>query len=71
MVRIAKNSVMVSTFQDFAFYSPGMLLINEAIKFFIEETNIRNLDLSQGEEMYKYKMGGITHQTHNFEIKLR
>lgn len=44
--------------QDFAFFSPGMILINETIKYLMSQTTIRNLDLSQGTEMYKYAMGG-------------
>ena len=53
---------------DFGFYSPGMLLLNEAIKYFIAETDVRHLDLSQGEEPYKYKMGGELHITHFFVL---
>lgn len=55
---------------DFGFYSPGMLLLNETVKYFIGNTDIRHLDLSQGEEQYKYKMGGIVHISHNFTIDL-
>lgn len=56
---------------EFGFYSPGMLLLNEAVKHFISETDVRHLDLSQGEEPYKYKMGGDTHLTYNFEIDMK
>lgn len=68
-----KNEYVVprlSINDEFGFYSPGMLLINEAVKYFMTETDIRHLDLSQGEEPYKYKMGGETHLTHTFEINL-
>ncbi len=51
---------------EFKFYSPGMILINETIKHLIANENIHTLDLSQGEEEYKYRMGGIKHYTHNF-----
>lgn len=56
---------------EFGFYSPGMLLLNETVKHFIAETDVRHLDLSQGEEPYKYKMGGEAHRTHSFTIDLR
>lgn len=51
---------------DFSFFSPGMILINEVIKYFLDNSNINVLDLSQGEESYKYKMGGIIHYTFNY-----
>lgn len=53
---------------DFSFFSPGMILITEVIKFLIENTNINCLDLSQGNEKYKYQMGGINHYTKSFII---
>ena len=62
----SKNEYVVprlSIDDEFGFYSPGMLLVNEAIKYFIEKTKIRHLDLSQGDEPYKYKMGGTKHNT--------
>lgn len=52
---------------DYKFYSPGMLLIHETIKYMISNMDIRCLDLSLGEEEYKYKMGGIAHLTVDFE----
>lgn len=54
---------------NFSFFSPGVLLINETIKYFIENTDIKYLDLSQGEEDYKYKMGGEQHLTYSFEFR--
>lgn len=54
---------------DFAFFSPGILLINEVIKYFISSTKIICMDLSQGEENYKYKMGGIKHYTSTLLVK--
>lgn len=49
-------------------YSPGMILVCEAIKYMIGNTSIKILDLSQGEEEYKYKLGGIRHCSYSFEI---
>lgn len=53
---------------DFAFFSPGMLLVNEVIKWFIANSDIRHLDLSKGEEEYKYKMGGLVHNLYGFTL---
>lgn len=60
----------LSVCEDFLFYSPGIVLINEVIKYFIENGLAINLDMSQGEESYKYKMGGTLHKTHSFQIDL-
>ena len=46
---------------DFRFYSPGILLINESILYFIKETNVQVMDLGMGTEEYKIKMGGVFH----------
>ena len=64
---ICPRGAMDSTF---ARYSPGKLLINETIKWLIANTTIRCLDLSRGEEPYKYEMGGIQHINYAYEIKL-
>lgn len=53
----------------FKFYSPGLLLVSETIKWMIENTDIRYLDLTRGEERYKYTMGGVKYFTK--KIKLR
>lgn len=54
----------------FAKYYPGKLLISEIIKWLITNSDIRCIDLSRGEEQYKYDMGGITHINYDYEIKL-
>ena len=53
---------------DFLFYSPGLMLVNETIKFLYNQTSIRELDLSQGTEKYKFDMGGVVHTTKWFKI---
>lgn len=60
----------LSIVDEYAFYSPGILLINETIKHLIEKKEFINLDLSIGDERYKYQMGGVTHYTYNYKIKL-
>lgn len=44
---------------EYSVYSPGALLISETIRYLISDTSVRELDLSRGEEKYKYSMGGI------------
>jgi len=54
--------------QKYSLYSPGALLISETIKYCIKNSRIRNLDLSRGDEKYKYAMGGKTHYNYSFVI---
>lgn len=53
---------------NFSKYSPGKLMINEAVKFLINNSNIRTLDLSKGSEKYKYDMGGEEHINSDFVV---
>lgn len=53
---------------DFKRYSPGLILINEAIKYFIENGVVDNLDLSFGEEKYKFDMGGGTYKMLSYRL---
>lgn len=67
------NSIVIPRLaidSEFAKYMPGKLLINEAIKYLTEHSDIRNIDLSRGDEKYKYDMGGKTHYNYDFEIML-
>lgn len=51
-----------------SFYSPGCILIAEAVRYFSGETSVRNLDLSRGDEPYKFKMGGQAYCTHDLIV---
>lgn len=53
---------------DFLFYSPGLMLVNETIKYLYSQTSVKELDLSQGTEKYKFDMGGEVHITKWFTI---
>lgn len=55
---------------DYAFYSPGMVLINRTLEFFENKTTIRALDLCRGTEDYKLKMGGEIYKTYNYLLNL-
>ena len=55
---------------DFSRYSPGYLLINEAIKRFgINNSRIRYIDLSEGTEKYKLDLGGTIYKKFDYTIK--
>lgn len=54
----------------FASYAPGKLMIAESIKYLQEHSAIRVLDLSRGDEKYKFEMGGVRHYNYRFEIQL-
>lgn len=49
-------------------YSPGMILVCETIKYLLANTEIGILDLSKGDEEYKYKLGGIEHLSYSFKL---
>lgn len=54
--------------EKFIRYSPGNLLIYKCIEYLINNTTIRNMDLSRGDERYKYVMGGAEYYTYSFEL---
>ena len=39
-------------------FSPGILLLNESIKYLLDKTDYRIIDLIHGNEKYKFDMGG-------------
>lgn len=57
--------------EKYAFYSPGMILVNRSIQLFADMTDIRVLDLCRGTEQYKIKMGGKIYHTYNCTIELQ
>ena len=61
LIRLAIDS-------DYSKYSPGILLLNESIKKVFEFNIADRIDLIQGDQRYKYEMGGETHNCFDFEI---
>lgn len=49
-------------------YSPGKIMIGESIKWLQGNTDIRCIDLSRGDEYYKFEMGG--HEHYNYKCIL-
>lgn len=57
--RVAMNSA-------FSKFAPGKLMISESVKWLQIHSNLRGLDLSRGDERYKYEMGGTEHFNYRF-----
>lgn len=53
--------LQVAVNMDYAKYSPGMLLFYDLIERFYETGSCRRIDLTRGQEEYKYKLGGQRH----------
>lgn len=49
-------------------YNPGTVVILETIKWLTRNTKVTNLDLSRGNEEYKYALGGKEHYNYSYEI---
>ena len=58
--------------RKYGVYCPGGLLLNETIKALFEQRiiSIKSLDLSRGNEKYKYAYGGREHYNYCYKIKL-
>ncbi|MBQ3766024.1 MAG: GNAT family N-acetyltransferase [Bacteroidales bacterium] len=52
----------------YRFYSPGCILVAETLKC-LTGSLVRNLDLSRGDEPYKFKMGGVEYHTHDLVLR--
>lgn len=56
--------MQVSINEKYRRFSPGMLMLNELIKNMFENKDFENyniIDLTRGQEDYKYRLGGIEH----------
>ena len=53
--------------EDYGFYSPGCILISETLRC-LSSSQVRNLDLTRGDEPYKFKMGGTEYHTHDLVL---
>jgi hypothetical protein len=55
--------MQVAVNDDFARYSPGMLLISNTIEKLIQQGEIKCFDLTNGDEKYKFSLGAEPHST--------
>lgn len=58
----------VAIVHEYKFYSPGILLFHEFIKNHISK-GLRVVDLTVGDEKYKYDLGGKTHEVFNITFE--
>lgn len=66
-----RNCIIIprlSISNDFLRYSPGMVLINETMKYMIAAIGVARLDLSKGAEQYKFAMGGLRYPTYTMKL---
>ena len=56
---------------EYKHYSVGRVLIDQMIRYFIDKTDVRCLDLTFGDEPYKFDVGGKPYCCHSYEIRLR
>ncbi len=52
----------------FDFYDPGIVLLCETVEYLCRKHPNTELDLSRGNEKYKYAMGGTTHYNYSFVL---
>ncbi|HBD27533.1 GNAT family N-acetyltransferase [Flavobacterium sp.] len=60
------NRVVIN--DDFKFFSPGLLLFNEYIKK--EISQLEGIDLTVGDEKYKFDLGGKPHIIYNLKVSI-
>ncbi len=53
----------VAVCDEFARYSPGMILLSKSLEKIYERREIKNFDLSNGDEGYKLSLGAVLHST--------
>lgn len=61
---------MISMNSEYAKFSPGKIMISEAVKYLQQNTNIHALDVSRGDERYKVEMGGHSHYNYRYRLSL-
>ena len=52
---------------EFLFFSPGYILISEAVRYFAMSGGPKVIDLSRGNERYKTDLGGIPYHTYDLK----
>ena len=55
--------------EKYNYYTPGCVLIAEVLQYYMQEGITQHLDLSRGDEQYKFKMGAILYHTHDIVLK--
>ena len=61
----------ISTGAEYAWYSPGVILLYDFICYLIEKKNVKVLDFTRGNEQYKYALGGKNHYNHSVKFRIK
>ena len=67
MSRLALEVPRIAMNDKFGRYSPGWILIVEAVSWLCENSDIRTIDLCRGDERYKLDLGGICYSTESVQ----
>ena len=67
MSRMALEVPRIAMNDKFGRYSPGWILIVEAVSWLCENSDIRAIDLCRGDERYKLDLGGICYSTESVQ----
>lgn len=55
--------------EKYNYYTPGCVLLAEVLQHYMKEGVTEHLDLSRGDEQYKFKMGANLYHTHDIVLK--
>ena len=55
--------------EKYNYYTPGCVLLAEVLQYYMKEGITEHLDLSRGDEQYKFKMGANLYHTHDIVLK--
>ena len=55
--------------EKYNYYTPGCVLLAEVLQYYMKEGVTEHLDLSRGDEQYKFKMGANLYHTHDIILK--
>lgn len=55
--------------EKYNYYTPGCILLAEVLQHYMKEGVTEHLDLSRGDEAYKFKMGAVAYCTHDIVLK--
>jgi hypothetical protein len=55
--------------EKYNYYTPGCILMAEVLKYLKEGGETEHLDMSRGDEQYKFKMGAIGYSAHDIVLK--
>ncbi len=61
---------MVAMNSYFSKFAPGRVMISESVKYLQKNTKIRCIDVSRGDERYKFDMGGHAHYNYRYVLNL-